>query len=58
MNRRLTYLVGAFYLSEKGSQVFPVLLEPVEFTSGGSIDNESYAAFGQISYDITDRTID
>ncbi len=53
-NERLSYLFGLFYLKEKGSQVFPVLLEPVEFTSGGSIDNDSYAAFGQLNYQLTD----
>ncbi len=53
-NDKLRYLFGLFYLKEKGSQVFPVLLEPVQFTSGGKIDNDSYAAFGQLNYQLTD----
>ncbi|MEX1148043.1 MAG: TonB-dependent receptor, partial [Sphingomonadales bacterium] len=54
VDSRLNYLFGVFYMKEKGSQVFPVLLSPVEFTAGGSIDNDSYAGFGQIGYDLTD----
>lgn len=52
---RLTYLLGIFWMNESGSQRFPVLLESVEFTSGGSIDNDSTALFAQASYDLTER---
>lgn len=51
---KLSYILGAYYSTEKGNQVFPVLLEAVQFTSGGSIDNESSAIFGQLGYDITE----
>ncbi|MCF7982084.1 MAG: TonB-dependent receptor, partial [Pseudomonadales bacterium] len=53
-NDRLNYLIGLYYATEKGRQIFPVLLESVQFTSGGEIDNESKALFGQIGFDITD----
>lgn len=52
---RLNYLVGFFWMNESGSQAFPVLLEAVEFVSGGSIDNDSTAIFAQVDYDVTDR---
>lgn len=51
---KLSYIAGLYYSTEKGSQVFPVLLKPVQFISGGTIDNESSAIFGQIGYDLTD----
>lgn len=53
-NDRINYLLGIYYATEKGSQRFPVLLESVQFTSGGEIDNESTAIFGQIGFEITD----
>jgi iron complex outermembrane receptor protein len=53
-NDRLNYLFGLFFLKEKGNQVFPVNMAPVQFISGGAIENESYAAFGHLSYKITD----
>src|SRR5690606_12675353 len=49
-NDRLNYLFGLFFLKEKGNQVFPVNMAPVQFISGGAIENESYAAFGHLSY--------
>ncbi len=51
---RLNAIVGVFYLREEGDQVFPVLLESVQFTSGGNIKNDSYAVFGQATYELTD----
>lgn len=55
LDDRLKYLAGVYYLTEEGSQAFPVDLTLVQFLSGGRIDNESYAAFGQITYGLTDR---
>jgi iron complex outermembrane recepter protein len=54
-DERLKYLVGLYALHEQGSQYFPVNLTLVQFVSGGLIDNDSYAAFGQLTYDFTDR---
>ena len=53
-DNRLTYIVGLYYGAEEGSQRFPVLLEPADFLSGGLIDNDSLAVFGQLEYAITD----
>ncbi|QIB67320.1 TonB-dependent receptor [Kineobactrum salinum] len=54
MDDRLDFLLGLFYMSEKGHQDFPVMLEPVQFTSGGAIDNDSSAVFGQLGYQLSD----
>lgn len=54
MDSRLQYVFGLFYMHEAGTQVFPVNLPLVHFDSGGKIKNDSYAAFGQISYELTD----
>ena len=54
-DERLEYLVGFFYLNEKGSQSFPVLLDAAEFISGGEINNDSSAIFAQGTYEVTDR---
>ncbi len=53
MDSRLKYVFGLYYLHEKGRQEFPVNLALVQFLSGGEIKNDSYAAFGQLTYDIT-----
>ena len=52
---RLNYVGGLYYLSERGTEVFPVDLTLVQFTSGGQIDNSSYAGFGQLTYDLTNK---
>ena len=52
---RLNYVAGLYYLHEKGEQVFPVNLTLIQFISGGAIKNDSYAAFGQATFDITDQ---
>jgi iron complex outermembrane receptor protein len=52
---RLEYLVGLYYLNEDGDQAFPVDLALIQFTSGGKIENESWAVFGEVSYDLTDQ---
>lgn len=54
-NSRLKYVFGLFYMQEEGTQVFPVNLALLRFNSGGDIKNSSYAAFGQLTYDVTDR---
>lgn len=51
---RLDYVVGLFYLREQGRQVFPVYNSIVQFDSGGDIKNDSFAAFGQATYRLTD----
>ncbi|CAN7305914.1 TonB-dependent receptor [Phenylobacterium sp. LjRoot225] len=55
LGARLHYVLGLYYLHEAGSQAFPVELSLVQFMSGGRIRNDSYAAFGQLTYDLTDQ---
>jgi iron complex outermembrane receptor protein len=55
LGSRLHYVLGLYYLHENGTQLFPVELTLVQFLSGGRIRNDSYAAFGQLTYDVTDR---
>ncbi len=52
---RVDWLVGLFYLEETGTDINQVIVSPVQFQSGGSVDNESYAVFTQINIDVTDR---
>jgi len=54
-NDRLNYIVGGYLGLEEGNQVFTVNLEPVQFTSGGVIDNTSLALFGELGYELTDK---
>jgi iron complex outermembrane receptor protein len=51
---RLDYVVGAYYLNETGRQKFPIRTDFIEFTTGGEIDNDTFAIFGQASYQLTD----
>ena len=53
-NSRLHYVGGLFYMHESGRQEFPVNLALVQFLSGGEVKTDSYAAFGQMTYDFTD----
>ena len=55
LSDRLDYTLGFFWSNETGSQAFGVQFDPVEFVSGGSIDNTSYAFFAQGTYDFTDQ---
>ncbi|WP_029548463.1 TonB-dependent receptor [Rhizorhabdus wittichii] len=52
---KLHYVLGLYYLHESGTQLFPVQLTLVQFLSGGKIRNDSYAGFGQVTYDLTDQ---
>lgn len=51
---RLSYIIGAFYFQEKALTVEDVTFAPVDFRSGGSVDNDSIAGFAQATFDITD----
>lgn len=53
---RLSYIIGFYYLEEKGKHLDVVEL-PLNtvFDSGGTIDNESKAVFAQGTYDITNQ---
>lgn len=55
LNDRLNWLVGGFYSDESGEDVNEVPLAVFNILSGGQIDIESKAIFGQATYSITDR---
>ena len=52
---RLNWLLGGFYFSEDGSNRNDVPIPVFTIVSGGSIDNDNWAIFGQGTYDITDQ---
>ncbi|HEY8352665.1 MAG TPA: TonB-dependent receptor, partial [Sphingomonadales bacterium] len=54
-SNRLHYVLGLYYSHEAATQRFPVNLMLVNFLSGGEIKNDSYAAFGQVTYDFTEE---
>lgn len=54
MSERLNWLLGAYYATEKGDSVDKIGgLFGIQ--SGGAIDNDSIAAFSQLTYGLTDR---
>tara|TARA_R110000787_G_scaffold62077_3_gene140537 strand:- start:12645 stop:15107 length:2463 start_codon:yes stop_codon:yes gene_type:complete len=55
LDDRLKFTLGAFYLKEKGEDIEPLRFGFANFFSGGTIDNDSYAAFAQLTFDVTDR---
>lgn len=52
---RLNYILGLFYLKETGVDVNELNFVIADFISGGAVDNDSYAAFAQIGFELTDR---
>lgn len=52
---KLNYLFGVYYLHEQGTDINSLFTAPTDFRSGGSIKNDSYAAFTQLIYHVTDR---
>jgi iron complex outermembrane receptor protein len=54
-DERLDWILGAFYLSEEGENLQQVTFPVVALQSGGSVDNDNFAVFGQATYDLTER---
>lgn len=54
---RLQGVVGVYYLNATASGQYDTILQAAAFTQGtsGSVDTESFAIFGDFSYDVTDR---
>lgn len=52
---RLNWIVGGFYFSEDGSNRNDVAIPVFTIVSGGSIDNDNWAIFGQGTYDLTEK---
>jgi iron complex outermembrane recepter protein len=54
-NDRLKYLAGLYYLKEKGVDRNTLEFTIARFLSGGAVNNDSYAAFAQATYEVTDK---
>ncbi len=52
---RLKWLAGLYYFKESGTDRNYLEFSIADFLSGGLVDNSSYAAFGQLTYGLTDR---
>lgn len=52
---RLKWILGLYYFEEDGKSINPVRFSEVEIQSGGFFDSDSWAVFGQGTYDITDK---
>ena len=51
---RFSWLAGLFYLTEEGANRNDVLIPVLTIKSGGAIDNDGWAVFGQGTYKLTD----
>ncbi|QIB66801.1 TonB-dependent receptor [Kineobactrum salinum] len=52
---RLEWILGAFYLSENANNLNLLEFTPADFKSGGEVESESLAVFGQVDYALTDQ---
>ncbi|WP_168190221.1 TonB-dependent receptor [Luteithermobacter gelatinilyticus] len=55
LDGRLNWILGVYYFKEEGEHIDVVEIPGAVFDSGGSINNESKAVFGQATYDVTDQ---
>jgi iron complex outermembrane receptor protein len=55
LDNRLNWLVGLYYYKEKSSDRNPVDFSIGSLEVGGDLDVESYAAFAQATYSLTDK---
>ncbi|KHS43805.1 TonB-dependent receptor [Novosphingobium subterraneum] len=55
LNDRVKFVLGGYYLKEKGQDKNNLLFGFADFFSGGKIDNDSYAAYLQATIKVTDR---
>ena len=55
MDSRLNWILGGYYFEETGSNLNDVDIPLFTIQSGGTIDNETWAIFGQTTYDATDK---
>lgn len=54
-NDRLAFVLGGYYLKEKGDDIEPLRFGFAEFFSGGEINNDSFAGYLQFTYKATDK---
>ena len=55
LNDRVKFVLGAYYLKEKGQDKNDLHFGFADFISGGKIDNDSYASYLQATFKVTDR---
>lgn len=55
LDDRVNFVLGAYYLKEKGIDKEPLEFGFAQFFSGGEIDNDSYASYLQATFKVTDR---
>ena len=53
LDGRLDFILGGYYFDETVDNINDVRFTPIAVRSGGSIQNESIAAFGQATFEIT-----
>ena len=54
-DEQLNWILGVYYFQEEGFNINPVTLPVGAISSGGFYDNDSWAVFGQGTWDFTDR---
>ncbi len=54
-DNRFNWIVGAYYFEEKGKNINPVRFSEVWIQSGGFFDSDSWAVFGQGTYNLTEK---
>ena len=52
---RLNWLAGLYYFEEQGTNPNPVFISVGNLLSGGNWDHDTWALFGQLTYDLTDK---
>lgn len=52
---RLDWILGGFYFTEEGTNANDVNFSVISILSGGLVENQSLAAFGQATFAVTDR---
>jgi len=52
---KVEWILGGYYFTEDGNNANDVKFSVIEILSGGQVENQSIAAFGQATWSITDR---
>lgn len=55
MDGQVKFVLGGYYLKEKGTDYTPMEFGFAQFFTGGDIDNDSYASYLQATFKVTDR---
>lgn len=55
MQDRLNWIVGLYYFEEDGKNINPVRFSQIHIQSGGFFENDSWAVFGQGTYQLSEK---